>query len=84
MSKNRFASVESYGYSKYFLLNGKKMNIENFKNDFEILSVLRNLKVIGIFSRLAKRDNKKKYLKLIPYAWKLIEYRINNNLVVLY
>ena len=50
-----------------------------FKNDFEILSVLRNLKIIGIFTRLAKRDNKKKYLKLIPYAWNLIEDRINNN-----
>ena len=37
-----------------------------FKNDFEILSVLRNLKIIGIFTRLSKRDKKNKYLKLIP------------------
>jgi hypothetical protein len=28
---------------------------------------------------LSQRDNKKKYLKLIPYTWKLIEERINNN-----
>jgi len=28
---------------------------------------------------LAQRDNKKKYLKLIPYTWKLIEDRIDNN-----
>ena len=48
-----------------------------FKLDFEILSVLRNLKIIGIFARLAARDNKKKYLKLIPYTWELIDYRIN-------
>jgi hypothetical protein len=41
--------------------------------------VLRNFKIIGIFSRLSKRDNKHKYLKLIPHAWKLIENRINNN-----
>ena len=26
--------------------------------------------------RLAERDNKKKYLKLIPYAWELINQRI--------
>ena len=45
---------------------------------FEILSILRNLKVIGIFTRLAIRDGKKRYLKLIPYAWKLIYMRINN------
>jgi aminoglycoside/choline kinase family phosphotransferase len=37
------------------------------------------MKIIGIFVRLAVRDKKKKYLKLIPYAWKLIELRIKNN-----
>ena len=52
---------------------------EEFINDFEILSVLRNLKIIGIFTRLAVRDNKKKYTKMIPYAWKMINYRIKNN-----
>ena len=26
--------------------------------------------------RLALRDNKKKYLKLIPYAWEMIDHRI--------
>ena len=41
--------------------------------------MLRNLKIIGIFSRLANRDNKKQYLKLIPYAWELIELRIKDN-----
>jgi aminoglycoside/choline kinase family phosphotransferase len=41
--------------------------------------VIRNMKIIGIFVRLAVRDKKKKYLKLIPYAWKLIELRIKNN-----
>ena len=35
----------------------------------------RNLKIIGIFSRLFKRDKKKQYLKLIPYTWKLLEIR---------
>ena len=50
-----------------------------FKNDFEILSVLRNMKIIGIFTRLAVRDKKKIYLKLIPYTWRLIELRIKNN-----
>ena len=57
----------------------KSLNIKKFTSDFEILSVLRNLKIIGIFSRLFLRDNKKKYIKLIPYAWKLIDLRIDNN-----
>tara|TARA_B100001142_G_scaffold310406_1_gene343862 strand:- start:2934 stop:3875 length:942 start_codon:yes stop_codon:yes gene_type:complete len=57
----------------------KKLDKNKFKNDFEILSVLRNLKIIGIFTRLAKRDGKKNYLKLIPQAWALINLRINND-----
>ena len=59
---------------KYFKLE-KKIKIEKLKNDFEILSVLRNLKIIGIFMRLSLRDKKHKYLKFIPYAWKLIQDR---------
>ena len=78
-SKNHKESI----YRNYLKLNKKKINKIKFKNDFEILSVLRNLKIIGIFTRLAKRDKKKKYLKLIPYAWKLIEERIDNNKVFL-
>ena len=66
-------------YQYYLYLNKKKINEIKFKNDFEILSVLRNLKVIGIFTRLAVRDGKRKYLKLIPHARKLIENRVNNN-----
>ena len=64
---------------KMYINKQKILNKDKFKNDFEILSILRNLKIIGIFTRLSKRDGKKKYLKLIPYAWKLINLRINNN-----
>jgi len=62
-----------------FIKNNKSLDKDKFRNDFEILSVLRNFKIIGIFSRLSKRDKKHQYLKLIPHAWKLIENRINNN-----
>ena len=40
----------------------------------------RNLKIIGIFSRLFKRDKKKQYLKLIPYTWKLLEIRLKDKM----
>ena len=64
----------------YFIKSNKIFfNKHNFSNDFEILSVLRNMKIIGIFSRLAVRDKKKKYLSLIPYAWELIELRMKND-----
>jgi aminoglycoside/choline kinase family phosphotransferase len=63
----------------YYLKTNKNIHVKKFKNDFDILSVLRNLKIIGIFTRLAERDKKKKYLKLIPYAWKMIDNRMNKN-----
>tara|TARA_B100001094_G_scaffold323374_1_gene374169 strand:- start:337 stop:1275 length:939 start_codon:yes stop_codon:yes gene_type:complete len=63
----------------FYLQKQKKVDKKKFKNDFEILSVLRNLKIIGIFTRLAIRDGKKKYLKLIPYTWTLINTRVNEN-----
>ena len=62
-----------------YLKKQKKIDIKKFRNDFEILSILRNLKIIGIFTRLAVRDGKKNYLKLIPYAWELINMRIHQN-----
>tara|TARA_B100001167_G_C16635290_1_gene241475 strand:- start:270 stop:668 length:399 start_codon:yes stop_codon:yes gene_type:complete len=62
-----------------FLKINNSLNKKKFKNDFEILSVMRNLKIIGIFTRLSVRDKKNKYLKLIPYAWKLIDLRLSNN-----
>ena len=65
----------------FYLKKQSKLQISKFKNDFEIISVLRNLKIIGIFTRLALRDRKKKYLKLIPYTWKLINMRIDENKV---
>jgi aminoglycoside/choline kinase family phosphotransferase len=73
---------------KFYVKTNKKIDLKKFKKDFEILSVLRNLKIIGIFMRLAVRDNKKKYLKLIPYAWEMINYRVKeqnefNNLMLL-
>ena len=64
-----------------YMSKQKKINKKNFKNDFDILSVLRNLKIIGIFARLSIRDGKGKYLRLIPHAWELISNRINKNKV---
>ena len=67
---------------KYYL---KKCSIKNkqislLKNDFDILSIQRNLKILGIFYRLFKRDNKPQYLKYLPYTWYIIEVRMKNKI----
>ena len=68
---------------KYYLrktLKIYRVNPEKFLEDFNILSVQRSLKIIGIFSRLFKRDKKYFYAKLIPYTWKLLEMRMKSKI----
>jgi len=73
-------SLKNKIYNYYVKNNSliSKNNSNLFLQDFNILSVQRNLKIIGIFSRLFKRDNKKIYLKLIPYTWRLLETRMHS------
>ena len=66
--------IYNYYLKKIKKISGTKK--KNFLEDFEILSVQRNLKIIGIFSRLLKRDKKSMYMKFIPYTWKLLEKRM--------
>ena len=65
---------------KFYWKGSKYKNEEEkkLKNDFDILSIQRNLKILGIFVRLWKRDNKSNYLKYLPYTWVLIERRLKN------
>ncbi len=66
-------------YNYYLKKTSKiyKISSKKFLEDFNILSVQRSLKIIGIFSRLFRRDKKNKYLKFIPYTWQLLEMRMD-------
>ena len=46
--------------------------------EMRFFSVQRNLKIIGIFSRLKYRDQKPKYMKLIKNAWNFIDLHIKD------
>ncbi len=65
---------------KYYMFKSKFKAKDKlyFQNDFDILSIQRNLKILGIFVRLYKRDKKSYYLKYLPNTWSLIERRIQN------
>tara|TARA_B100000029_G_scaffold385984_1_gene381731 strand:- start:1854 stop:2822 length:969 start_codon:yes stop_codon:yes gene_type:complete len=69
-----------YNYYLKKTLKVYKINSTKFLEDFEILSVQRSLKIIGIFSRLFIRDKKKQYLRFIPYTWKLLELRMKSDI----
>ena len=45
----------------------------NFAADYAILGAQRNAKIVGIFTRLYKRDGKPRYLSMIPRVWAAME-----------
>ncbi|WP_074206418.1 aminoglycoside phosphotransferase family protein [Parasphingorhabdus marina] len=46
---------------------------EQFRSHYAILGAQRNTKIIGIFTRLCKRDGKARYLDFLPRMWGLLE-----------
>ena len=46
---------------------------EHFEADYARLGAQRNAKIVGIFTRLYKRDGKPRYLGMIPRVWKAME-----------
>ena len=50
----------------YRSLAGADFDGAGFDSDYAILAAQRNAKILGIFARLAKRDNKPRYLDLLP------------------
>jgi len=45
----------------------------HFEADYARLGAQRNAKIVGIFTRLYRRDGKPRYLELIPRVWALLE-----------
>lgn len=39
---------------------------------FSCLAAQRNLRILGVFARLALRDDKPRYVKMIPHIWSMI------------
>jgi len=60
--------LEQSGYDK-----------NSFDADYQVLSLQRNLKILGIFARLAMRDKKEQYLQFIPRVKQLVINRLSNN-----
>ena len=46
---------------------------DGFEGDYAVLGAQRNAKIVGIFTRLAKRDGKPRYLSLMPRVWLAME-----------
>ncbi len=46
---------------------------DDFAADYARLGAQRNAKIVGIFTRLYKRDGKPRYLDYIPRVWAAME-----------
>jgi len=61
-----------------YFLQKSNCNKYNFKSAYNFFSIQRNLKIVGIFSRLKHRDRKSNYYKLIPICFNLIKNNLKN------
>jgi len=52
-----------------YLARRPELEAETFRTAYAVLGAQRNLKIVGIFARLAIRDGKPRYLELIPRVW---------------
>jgi aminoglycoside/choline kinase family phosphotransferase len=52
-----------------YLARRPEVEADTFRAAYSALGAQRNLKIVGIFARLAIRDRKPRYLELIPRVW---------------
>lgn len=64
------AEVEEAAIARY--LSGSGLDEARFRAAYALLGAQRNLRIMGIFTRLCLRDGKPRYLGFMPACWDLI------------
>ncbi|MEE2860235.1 MAG: tRNA (adenosine(37)-N6)-threonylcarbamoyltransferase complex ATPase subunit type 1 TsaE [Pseudomonadota bacterium] len=59
--------VEEQAIGRYLSITG--LDPDRFRAAYALLGAQRNLRIMGIFTRLAQRDRKLRYLDLMPRVW---------------
>ncbi len=62
----------------YYLAQTGNQNEASFRAAYQILGAQRNTKIIGIFTRLWRRDGKAEYPAMIPHVWTLLEENLKH------
>jgi aminoglycoside/choline kinase family phosphotransferase len=76
--RTRLSKKDQKNLIKYYIKKSSYKG-KNLISDLHVLSIQRLLKILGIFLRLYRRDNKKKYLKFLDRTWNLIDLRLAHN-----
>ena len=61
-----------------FYIKGVNINVQDVEREMKFFSIQRNLKILGIFCRLAIRDKKDSYLKYLPNTVKLLRKNLQD------
>jgi len=61
-----------------YYLKIQKDHLPNFDTSYSVFSAQRNTKILGIFTRLWKRDGKEQYMQLVPRTWRLLNNSLQN------
>lgn len=64
------AAVEEAAIARY--LSGRGLDEARFRAAYALLGAQRNLRIMGIFTRLCLRDGKPRYFGFMPHCWALI------------
>ena len=62
----------------YYLKSFRNIDPNEFEICYKVVAIQRHLKVLGIFKRLAVRDNKKNYLVHIPRVIKMLKKNLSS------
>lgn len=62
--------IESCAIARYLAATG--LNDSRFRAAYALMGAARNLRIMGIFTRLCLRDGKTRYLDFMPRVWRAI------------
>ncbi len=64
--------------TKSAMMRALSQDKDEFDAEFAAVSIQRNLRILGIFARLAERDGKTRYLEFMPRVWRHIDDALNH------
>lgn len=65
--------LAAHCFRRFVAGSSKQLDATRFRRQCRVVACQRHLKVLGIFTRLAKRDGKPRYLAHVPRLWRYVE-----------
>ena len=67
------AEIATAHYLAAMRAQGMPVNEAEFRAEMAVMAAQRNIKIVGIFARLYKRDGKRRYLSYLPRLWTYLD-----------